>query len=276
MQFESKASKARKAVKKEAKQARKTKKVVAKQARKTKKVEVKQAKKDATVQRKAAKVVRKNVRTDEKTTRITQRQTGRTTKAATKQAGRVAKVIGKQEIIRARQDSKLNKAQQSGALDPTFDPSSDMVPPSGAPGSAYMTSQVDGYDQPDENTGVIDIDYEEADASDIPEGEEEEYEEMYPDDEIFEPELSAPGLIGTLVKAAGGAIKGGIQAVTKTNAGKLVQKGVDVAKDYAIVKNQNVLLKQQIQQQKTTTIIVAVASVAGGALIGYLVAPKKK
>jgi hypothetical protein len=150
-----------------------------------------------------------------------------------------------------------------------------MVPPSGAPGSAWTTSQVD-YGQPDENTGVIDTDYEEVEADDMPEGEEDEYEEMYPDNEVLEPELSAPGFIGTLVKAAGGAIKGAVQNVTKGAAGNLVQKGAAVAKDYALVKSQNAELKQQIQQQKTTTVIVAVASVAGGALIGYLVAPKKK
>lgn len=238
-----------------------------KASRKAKK-EVKKARKGAKVARKAAKVQRKNIRTQKKTERITNRQTSRAANAAKRQETRQVKLVGKQDIMKARQAEQLDKSQQNGASSDTFEPNDPTAQQASGYGTDYMTSQVPGYDQPDT---TVDVDYEE-----VYDEEPEEGEDYTEEDNSLQPELSAGGIWGTIIQAAGGAVKGAVQNVTKGGVGTVVQKGTDVVRQYNLLKNENASLKLKIQQQQTTLFVVGGSAIVGGVLIGYFVGRKNQ
>lgn len=219
----------------------------------------KESKKKVKIARIEAKTNKKVARADNRTARKVNRQVSKTQRQATKQLKkqtrkevgaerqnkRKLRVVGRQEIIKARQQSKIDKFT-SASQNPEFDPSQDQIPQeiyNDTEGGEYMVSQED-YNQ-DEET---------------PEDYYDEYEEEELQDGLS---FGIPSLITGALNL--------INKASNSGAGQAVRKVAASSQELQRLRLENKDLQNKVSSLNTKLWVVAGASVGGGLLLGYAV-----
>jgi hypothetical protein len=285
-----KAKKAARQEKRAAKKAVKAERKAVRQAAKTARITARQEKKTARVENKMA---RKISRQERRTDRVDQKKERKALKRAAKvqrKENRLIRVTGRGEIIRARQEAKLNNVMYpETSYDQSYSPDADNILMPDIPAAGYEAS---GYYPP--QGGNIDYSYapeeEYSDYELIPEEEyyeqeypEEYYEEeepvnYYQEEEYYEEEeypeyyeeLSLPFLpaIFTGVKALVNKAKGAAQKIQSSRVGKAVTTGTSKYNELVSAKKQVTYLNNELHKEKRNKIVYAVSAGVAGVVVG--------
>jgi hypothetical protein len=233
--------------------------------------------------RKQAREERKTARIEGKTARIQQRQEHKTERQATrqekrqerqsvgleKQKKRMIRVKGKEDVIKARSQSKLSKLFAPIQPEtPTPSGGGGGSAPSGggggggsAPSQDFETYDETGYDE----TPYEETEYEEPEYSEY---EEEEYE-----NDMQNEQLSA-GVLDTALKGLIGAGKGLIQAYTGGQGVKGLIPQNMTSQQIIQLQNEKQLIQQELNKANNQKIIFGIGGLVVGGAIGFFIAKK--
>lgn len=226
--------------------------------------------------RREVRAVRREQRTERKMNRATAKTQRQSTKqekrqlrrdvGVEKQQKRMIRVKGKQDVIRARQESQKQKTQST--FQPQYQPDgADQIPNyDTVNGASFLPDSSDYYPQPQ----YVDTPYDEVNYDpNAPEENPAEYyyEEEQEDQEMFpDGELSA-GFITSAIKGVGKLI----QKASESKAGTAVKKITGTYQDYQNCKVQVQNLQYQLQAQKNSCLIKMIAAGGAGLLVGVLI-----
>jgi len=217
------------------------------------KKEAKKAKKIAKVQGKAQRAVNKQTAKTKRQSTVQLKKQTRKDVGVEKQNKRMIRVKGRQNIIKTRQQSKMDKFAPEDTYSSTFEPEQvDSLPNEtydNTPGADYMVDSEMYYPDPE----YVDTDYEEV-----------------TDDEQLEDGLSF-GFIPGLIKGAANLIT----KATESKAGQAVGKVAADAKELQRLRVENAALKGQQSSLLTQRWIFAAGGTATGLAVGYFIGKKK-